>query len=942
MAESKTYGWRAWSDAGFRDQLVCVVPPDGRLAAKTTLTDEMRGKAPGRFRNGVWTGQKDWYTYEPTEADIGRWSDLKANTGMKAGLFPALDVDIMDVALVRRVLTIARDTLGLGAVRVGRRPKALVMYRLADDAALFGPVRLKFTLNGSKHIVEFLGEGAQYLVGGIHPTTRRPYEWLGPLSPMQPEALPAINLDGVKAFFAAVVTMLEGLGAEITSRGSAVQRPAHVDAVALRPPVADDDAAVEAVRELVHAIGNTDEDFPTRESYVNMLIAIKGALYFDEGAALDVAHEWSDLWDGGHNPPTETERIVKGSSTYKLGWPYLFDLACSKSAAWDFDERFGAPPAPADASDSFYADVEAALLLGDGTRVASLTEQAATAGVDVGLLLSRAVADLVATRKMKLHDTLRPLREALDAFCGVGGMLSGIRTDIDDILKHPVGKAVCVPLIACGGKIAGPMIAAITKQKAAAINAAMKLVERDARDLRTVQREAETKVIANRFLYVASINRVYDWVTAQFYTLQSAQILAKEFTDIDITEFFSRDASSADATYSYLDYRPGLPHRCTVSGKLVDGVSEGSARVLNSWRPGPLKPVHGATHADVAPWLALLGNMLPDKREQTLFLDWACHIVQRPGVKINWCLVLQSVTEGVGKGTLLRPIQDILGDSNWAAITMTQLQKPEFSPYLQSQLLIMEEVKITRETNNAFLKPIITNPPATLRINDKNIPAYHIQNRLATCIMTNEANAVVLSDTDRRYLILSCDIPEHRRWAGDGAEWTALYDLYASPLGISKIYGWLLARQITPGFSAHGTAPMTAAKAEMRDFSLDEVDQLMADAIETRRGPFKRRLVSSRALEDWARSHVSASAPALRMRGFGGRKLKEHHGLALGKFRFSDSNGNPRRDNLYAVGVSARVHDMTPDRRAALVQRHLRRFPLESGAGADFPDDLDD
>jgi P4 family phage/plasmid primase-like protien len=328
--------------AGFAE-LVCVIPPNAAMSAASKIPPDQRGKAPGRPNQGGQWGGYDWVAYEPTARDCATWDRARGNVGLKAERYPAVDLDVTDPALATALTELTLARLGPAPLRIGRAPKALLIYR--TDAP-FGRRRLRFTApDGVEHLVEVLGRGQQYVVAGIHPATGQPYATEPALS--APADLTPITVESVDAFLAAAAELLTGLGCTVAtshSEGATPEQRAAIDQDALRAP------SLSQLAGLVARIPNTEALFPGRDHYVSMGYAIKAAGAEDPGAAFDVFHEWASRWDGA----TDEAIVVdwdKMKPPFSIGWDYLLQIAAktgqAQAAAQEEFEADDEPPAQA-------------------------------------------------------------------------------------------------------------------------------------------------------------------------------------------------------------------------------------------------------------------------------------------------------------------------------------------------------------------------------------------------------------------------------------------------------------------------------------------------------------------------------------------------------------------------------------------------------------------
>lgn len=334
-------------DAGYTD-LVSVIPPGAKLSPNSDIPDgsvegkpDQRGKAPGKYdgNRGNWAGY-NWREFKPQRAHIELWQQAGANIGLHARHFPAIDIDCLDKALVEQIEMAAYKVLGGAPVRIGRAPKALLVYR--TDAP-FTRLRLHLQRGELKGLIEILGDGQQYLVAGVHPGTMKPYEWDTPLHEWDFDfELNTIDLEKAEAFLAEAEAVADMLGWETRREGkSRVIDESVMVQEALRAP------SFEACEAAVRSIPNTSEFFPSRDSMNQMGYAIKASVG-EEGLPLFL--EWCASWADGVNDPEycahEWDRMVP---PFRIGWEWLVAKAKQHGyddAGDDFEAEGGPAPQP--------------------------------------------------------------------------------------------------------------------------------------------------------------------------------------------------------------------------------------------------------------------------------------------------------------------------------------------------------------------------------------------------------------------------------------------------------------------------------------------------------------------------------------------------------------------------------------------------------------------
>jgi hypothetical protein len=127
-----------------------------------------------------------------TSADFNGW-DLRiakaGGTGLNGRRTPGLDIDVTHLEAAAMLGDAVRDWFdGRGVVltRVGQPPKRLIPFRTGTPFCKILRVFRDPADVSSKpkpQRIEFLGDGQQYVVAGIHPDTGKPYSWHAGRSP---------------------------------------------------------------------------------------------------------------------------------------------------------------------------------------------------------------------------------------------------------------------------------------------------------------------------------------------------------------------------------------------------------------------------------------------------------------------------------------------------------------------------------------------------------------------------------------------------------------------------------------------------------------------------------------------------------------------------------------------------------------------------------------
>ena len=271
--------------------------------------------------------------------------------------------------------------------------------------------------------------------------------------------------------------------------------------------------------------------------------------------------------------------------------------------------------------------------------------------------------------------------------------------------------------------------------------------------------------------------------------------------------------------FEALVYLPGQP-------EFPDGEVSGR---YNIWRESGVDAEVG----DVQPFLEHIEYLFPDEAERDYVLDYLALLVQAPGRKINYALLVKG-GQGTGKSWIGRLMTRIIGSPNVTVPSNTEVMSSWTVWTEGAQLAIIEELMAVGRLDMANrLKPIITEP--TLRIEAKGCSLYSIPNHLNLMAFTNHENALPIERGDRRWLVVFSDAKPR-----DETYYESLFSFLENG-GPAAVKHWLLNRQVK--LNPKGVAPRTRGKEEMRRLSLGEAEQALAAMLEEGLAPFDFDLV---------------------------------------------------------------------------------------------------
>lgn len=203
-------------------------------------------------------------------------------------------------------------------------------------------------------------------------------------------------------------------------------------------------------------------------------------------------------------------------------------------------------------------------------------------------------------------------------------------------------------------------------------------------------------------------------------------------------------------------------------------------------------------------------NLIADPVHQAVWLDFLCYLVQKPGRKIRWALMLQS-TKGAGKGWFAEVMQVVLGLSNTTVLMPSGVMDNAFNDWATGrQLVVMNEVRIVGHNRYEVmdkLKPCITDDVISLNVKFENHRS--VPNVTNYVLFTNYQDALAIQDDERRYFVLQSPLQRPEQIAKLGGE-TYFNRIYAqvaeNPGGLRAYFEH---RAISKDFSPNGRAPVT-------------------------------------------------------------------------------------------------------------------------------------
>ncbi|UZZ64566.1 DNA primase [Curvibacter phage PCA1] len=239
---------------------------------------------------------------------------------------------------------------------------------------------------------------------------------------------------------------------------------------------------------------------------------------------------------------------------------------------------------------------------------------------------------------------------------------------------------------------------------------------------------------------------------------------------------------------------------------------------------------------------------------ESLFV-WMAYRVQNPSKRVNWAPVIKGI-EGDGKSYFLDVLGAVLGEANVGRINPTLLGQ-DFNGWAEGRLVVgIEEMWLPGanryETSNA-LKPNISND--RIPIHRKGKDPYLVINTAMYFALTNYADAVPLTDSDRRYFVVFSPFNTTEQLREALAQFGGM-DAYFNELFASKdlhadaLRRWLLDYPIPATFNPKGRAPETDEKQQMVALNTTEEESVIREVIENGGYGIAKNVICSSALSN--------------------------------------------------------------------------------------------
>ena len=307
-----------------------------------------------------------------------------------------------------------------------------------------------------------------------------------------------------------------------------------------------------------------------------------------------------------------------------------------------------------------------------------------------------------------------------------------------------------------------------------------------------IETASKLEEIKKSYCYVKANDMFYQFGTTDFYLAPQINNYHKHEVFIEkgtLTNKLlgSRDFKRAETFITSARFKPGII-KIDKPG-IVPMVNRGV--VLNIYIPNYLEPKKGDVKFVIDFYTWLIGE-----EKWKIIEQWIAYMLQYPGIKMKWAIVLVSNIEGVGKGLLARICSRILGQENVNEnANYKHLTNTHNTLLVGVQLLVLNEVSLgdfkSKAEGTNTLKNFVADD--VYSCNFKNKPMIKLPNLTNFMLFSNDERVLSVNDGARRYYF--CNIKKTEEEIinkNDSGEFQRLFDFADSDEGASALLNYFL------------------------------------------------------------------------------------------------------------------------------------------------------
>jgi len=356
---------------------------------------------------------------------------------------------------------------------------------------------------------------------------------------------------------------------------------------------------------------------------------------------------------------------------------------------------------------------------------------------------------------------------------------------------------------------------------------------------------AVTTNLSDENVYVIKRTDFWNFKVNDWFTKEQMSDTWAHYTKGPKTPTMTRqllESEKMPKVMSYLCHAGLRPGVIQVGPREIPGVEPGS--YLNIYRPYKLDATQGDTTTINFYYSWLLGEDNWNTIKQVLKF-----MLENPGVKIQWCIVIKGKVQGAGKGLLALLMESLFGAHNVKTnVSFNDLTRDHSTIIEGKQLIVLNELvlqgggKEGKILSNK-LKPYITDP--TLWINPKGKKEIEISNFCNFFMFSNDRKPMMIDPEDRRLFVITIKKKkfEVRKKLDEEGYKKEIFKNIKNP----SAFKWHLLNEVTIEDKEifFTDAPMNKDKEQLIQDSKDDFEKKINEAYETGAFPFRSKAFSN-------------------------------------------------------------------------------------------------
>lgn len=720
-----------------------------------------------------------WQDLRSTKGDLNRWLNdghEECGAGILTFGTPAVDIDCLDEDVSAEMIAWIEDEFFIQPPRrYGKRPKSLLLFRTEHNFRKLKSGVWEDPMFGETHAVEILGDGQQFVAFGIHKDTRQPYQWEnGDPTTIPVDELPLLTEEMAQQ----IIDKFD----EIAAREGWEKKSDRVLQRATYGGEADPDDDDSWDRDVLMPPLEVETDelraillaIPNNEAHYDTWCNIGMALYHQYGGDEKGFELWCEWAEQSDKHDLKTARFK-----------------------WKSFDHHGKRSTPVTARTIYK-------LARDAAKDASEK-----------MLLEFTTDFLEASSPEEWNDVVRRVRES----------------ELEQVQRRQLEN------------VARTQHQAVTR---------LAEIRRGVPDDKAKGITITAAEVRKQLSYKPSRDKMPWWMEGWVYD-DSKDVYVNLKTKIEVSEkgfnanydrfiqqvnesYGASFSSGSEAALKYFNLKvvQGVRYEPGAGDIFIDA----GRSFANSYREDIIPAI--PTVVQPRDKIAVnrvknhIKHLLPEEKEARMFLDWMAYVVQNPGMRVNYAVVLQG-TQGDGKSFFRCLMETVMGLQNVRVMKAKSLESDFNSWAIGQCVTAIEEIRLSGHNRYEILnnlKDQVTNNH--IEVHAKGMNQYVAKNTTNYLLFTNFKDALPIDDNDRRYLVLqsrwqSRDMLDEFEQANEDYYEKLYESLEMSPGGLRK---WLVEDHVVSDiFNPKGKAPITIARQEMIKTSKPEFTQAVEDIV---------------------------------------------------------------------------------------------------------------